>query len=116
MYLYCFDRQMPGDDAGAFHSSELWYEFGTLDRCWRPFIEADYRLSDTLPRVLDELCQDRGSQRRGTPGVETLPRDRLQMRLGIDGCAMVDYDKEGGLTRLEDALFRALKPDHIRRT
>lgn len=49
-YVYDFQRQLPGDDAGAFHSSELWYMFGTLSRCWRPMTNADYRLSE---RMLD---------------------------------------------------------------
>ena len=44
-YWYFFDRKLPGDDAGAFHSSELWYVFGTLARCWRPFEDHDYELS-----------------------------------------------------------------------
>lgn len=44
-YAYYFTRQLPGDDAGAFHSAELWYMFGTLERCWRPMTEADRRLS-----------------------------------------------------------------------
>lgn len=34
-YYYRFDVAMPGDDAGAFHSSELWFSFGTLATCWR---------------------------------------------------------------------------------
>ena len=37
-YYYRFDVAMPGDDAGAFHSSELWFSFGTLATCWRPFV------------------------------------------------------------------------------
>ena len=40
----------PGDNQGAFHSSELWYMFGTLDRSWRPWEPCDHRLSD---RMLD---------------------------------------------------------------
>ena len=44
-YCYLFARPLPGDEAGAFHSSELWYVFGTLDRAWRPFIAADHQLS-----------------------------------------------------------------------
>ena len=44
-YLYYFTRQLPGDDAGAFHSAELWYMFGTLGRNWRPNTEDDYKLS-----------------------------------------------------------------------
>ena len=47
-WVYYFTRQLPGDDAGAFHSSELWYMFGTLNRCWRPSTEGDYQLSDRM--------------------------------------------------------------------
>lgn len=44
-YVYYFDRKLPGDDAGSFHSAELWYVFGSLDYCWRPLEEADFELS-----------------------------------------------------------------------
>lgn len=47
-YVYCFSRALPGDESGAFHSSELWYVFGTLKRCWRPFTDADFALSDKI--------------------------------------------------------------------
>ena len=47
-YCYLFARPLPGDEAGAFHSSELWYIFGTLDRAWRPFVEADHQLSTQM--------------------------------------------------------------------
>ncbi len=49
-WLYWFTRPLPGDDAGAFHSAELWYMFGTWKRAWRPFTAADGALSD---RMLD---------------------------------------------------------------
>ena len=47
-YLYFFNRPLPGDDAGSWHSCDLWYIHGTLDRCWRPFEDIDYKLSDTM--------------------------------------------------------------------
>lgn len=47
-YVYYFERDLPGDEAGAFHSSELWYMFGTLSRCWRPMEERDYALSKQM--------------------------------------------------------------------
>ncbi len=47
-YLYWFTHKLPGDDMGAFHSSEIWYVHGTLDRCWRPMEEEDYRLSEEM--------------------------------------------------------------------
>lgn len=46
VYVYYFNRDIPGEDhPGAFHSSELWYVFGTLSRCWRPMEAIDYKLS-----------------------------------------------------------------------
>ena len=49
-YRYYFTRKLPGDSYGAFHSSELWFMFGTMDRCWRPWTEGDLALSE---RMLD---------------------------------------------------------------
>lgn len=48
VYMYHFDRALPGDTAGAFHSAEMWYTFHTLKRSWRPFTKADYGLSDRM--------------------------------------------------------------------
>ena len=36
-YYYRFGPTIPGDHAGAYHSCDLWFEFETLMRCWRPF-------------------------------------------------------------------------------
>lgn len=47
-YVYFFAHELPGDNWGAFHSSELWYTFGTLGRCWRPMDEHDYEISEQM--------------------------------------------------------------------
>jgi para-nitrobenzyl esterase len=47
-FAYQFAREMPGDSAGAFHSSELWYIFRTLKHCWRPLTQGDTQLSKTM--------------------------------------------------------------------
>ena len=52
-YTWYFDRQLPGDDNGAWHSSDLWYWFGTLANCWRPMEQKDHELSD---QMTDYLC------------------------------------------------------------
>jgi para-nitrobenzyl esterase len=49
-WVYYFDHDLPGDELGAWHSCELWYMFGTLERCWRPWQEKDRVLSE---RMLD---------------------------------------------------------------
>lgn len=65
VYDYMFSRRLPGDDAGAFHSAELWYVFGTLDRCWRPFTDADRELSDRMLSAWTNFCKN------GDPGEES---------------------------------------------
>lgn len=51
-YCWFFNRQLPGDENGAWHSSELWYFFGTLANGWRPFTPHDYELSDRMSTAL----------------------------------------------------------------
>jgi para-nitrobenzyl esterase len=70
-YVYYFTRQMPGDDAGAFHSAELWYVFSTLDRCWRPFVEADYDLSRRMVGYWTNFMKT-GNPNAPTGGMEAM--------------------------------------------
>lgn len=67
-WLYDFRRLLPGDDAGAFHSAELWYMFGTLERAWRPFTEEDRTLSE---RMLDYWTNFIKSGDPNGPGLPT---------------------------------------------
>ena len=52
VYAYQFAHALPDDEAGshdmkgAFHSSELWYMFKSLDRGDRPFTDADWALAE----------------------------------------------------------------------
>ncbi len=63
VYEYEFLRELPTDEAhpasakGAFHSAELWYIFGTLNRSWRPFVEADYALSSRMLDAWTDFCK-----------------------------------------------------------
>jgi para-nitrobenzyl esterase len=79
-YVYCFSRDLPGEDMesnpqmggfgdmkGAFHSSELWYMFGTLGNCWRPMEKADYELSERMVSYWTNFAKT------GDPNGEGLP-------------------------------------------
>ena len=56
-YTWYFDRMLPGDDCGAWHSSDLWYWFGTLRNCWRPMEQQDYDLSRQMVWYLANFCR-----------------------------------------------------------
>ncbi len=47
-YRYFFDIDAPGDDNGAFHSSDLRYFFGTLEQSFRPYDEKDKAVSEQM--------------------------------------------------------------------
>lgn len=73
-YVYFFDPYIPGGDefhfikeGEAYHSAELWYVFGTLNRCWRPFDERHYRLSRTMIKYWTNFAKT------GNPNGEGLP-------------------------------------------
>ena len=67
-YVYYFDRKLPGNEDGAFHSAELWYTFHTLSRCWRPMEERDYVLADAMSGYWANFVKT------GDPNGEGLPQ------------------------------------------
>ena len=81
VYEYEFLRDLPTDDAhpasaaGAFHSAELWYMFGTLGRSWRPFTEADYALSERMLDAWTSFCKT------GNPGWDAYKHDKPYKQL-----------------------------------
>ena len=64
-YLWYFERNLPGDKHGAWHSADLWYWFGTLANGWRPFEEMDYELSDEMSSRLCEFVKSGSPNKEG---------------------------------------------------
>ncbi|MBR3334141.1 MAG: carboxylesterase family protein [Clostridia bacterium] len=53
-YCYLFSPDIPGwDNPGTFHSSDLWFWFETLAKCWRPFTGHHY---DLARQMCDYFC------------------------------------------------------------
>lgn len=76
IYCYCFDPEIPGDDAGSFHSSELWFVFETLAKCWRPFVGKHYDLARQICNYWTNFAKKgdpNGSDHDGTPMPEWRP-------------------------------------------
>ena len=76
MYLYKFDPEIPGDDAGSFHSSELWFVFETLAKCWRPFKGKHYDLARQMCNYWTNFAKTgdpNGLDADGTPMPEWRP-------------------------------------------
>jgi len=70
VHYYIFGPTIPGDDAGAFHSSDLWFEFETLMKCWRPFDGHHYDLSRKMCNYWTNFAKygdPNGNDADGTP-------------------------------------------------
>ena len=83
-YTWYFDRMLPGDENGAWHSSDLWYWFGTLPNCWRPMEQKDYELSE---QMTDYLCNfvTRGDPNKAAQLPTWIASDKTQKRVLILG-------------------------------
>ena len=58
LYYYQFNPFMPGEDnPGAFHSSDLWFFFETLAKCWRPFDGRYYDLARKMCNYLSNFIR-----------------------------------------------------------
>lgn len=66
-YRYYFCRQLPGDSNGAWHSSDLWYFYGALHKCWRPFTKEDYILSDNMTSYAANFMKSGNPNGSGLP-------------------------------------------------
>lgn len=88
-YVWHFNRQLPGDNKGAFHTADIWYWFGTLDRCWRPMEEKDYTLSRQMVQYLCNFV------RSGDPNDGKLPQWRASQK--EDPAVMLLGEQETGM-------------------
>ena len=85
-YTWYFDRMLPGDNCGAWHSSDLWYWFGTLPNCWRPMTEKDYELSEQMTDYLCNFCKTGNPNNTGAlpQWVASDKHQKKALRLGED--------------------------------
>ena len=79
-YIYNFTRDLPGDEKGAWHSSDLLYAFSTLDFNWRPFEEIDYAISNQFS---DSICAFAES---GNPNCRAMPEWRADFKKPMHFC------------------------------
>lgn len=88
-YYYVFGPTIPGDNAGAFHSSELWFTFETLMKCWRPFDGHHYDLARKMCNYWTNFAKTgnpNGLDQDGTPMPEwkTYSREEPNQMLFYD--------------------------------
>lgn len=89
VYTYYFNHIPPGDDHyRAFHSSDLWYVFGNMDKSWRGFTEEDYRLKDEMADSVARFVKE------GNPGWDAFSlKERKFRKFDRPGKNEIEYVK-----------------------
>lgn len=91
-YCFYFSRNLPGDEKGSWHSSELWYTIGALNNCWRPWEEKDYKISDVIMDYFTNFAKC------GNPNDESLPEWKITSKSQTD--VMIFSDSEIGMGKI----------------
>ena len=81
---YMFDRTLPGESYKAFHGCDLWYMFGNMDRCWRPFEDVDFALKDQMVQYVAQFVKTGDPNGGGLPAWPAIARGQKKFRL-LDG-------------------------------
>lgn len=79
-YIYNFTRALPGDNKGAWHSSDLLYAFSTLDFSWRPFEDIDYVISKQLSESICSFVKS------GNPNCDAIPEWKADFKRPMRFC------------------------------
>ena len=83
-YVYFFTRKLPGDELGSFHSAELWFEFETLNRCWRPFTGVDFDLAVAMADYYANFAKTGNPNGNGHPEWKPYTKENpVYMELGV---------------------------------
>lgn len=57
VYLYYFDRTIPEHGYKAFHSADLWYVFGNMEKSKKGFAPEDYELKDRMAGSVESFIK-----------------------------------------------------------
>ena len=102
VWLARFSAEIPGwDHPGAFHSSDIWFYFETLAKCWRPFTGKHYDLARQMCDYWANFIRSGDPNGRGTDWKQLPEWPRLEaenpVRMGF-----------GEKAALEDASLSAV--------
>ena len=115
VYYYIFDHDIPGDDAGSFHGSDLWFMFDSLGNSWRPFEGKHYDLARQVTSYWTNFVKYKdpnGTDYNGNPLPlwEPYSRDKKAVMKFLDTpvpeileeCPVLDFRLAWGKERLTD--------------
>jgi len=105
-YVYLFHHDIPGDDRGSYHGSDMWFTFDSLARCWRPFTGKHYDLARQVCSYWTNFVKNGDPNGLDSIG-EALPRWRAYSK--EDPFVICFKDQPEEFTPPESALMKLAK-------
>ncbi len=110
-YFYMFDVPMPGwDNPGSFHSSELWFFFETLAKCWRPLTGKYYDLARQMCNYYCNFIKCGDPNGLDIDGTE-MPKWNAYSEAEPNG---IVFTPDGSVTTTENSEFVRFLVDHVK--
>ena len=111
-YFYECAMDMPGDDAGTFHSADLWFVFETLGLSWRPFTGHHYDLARQICNYWTNFAKNgdpNGIDADGTPMPkwECYTKD-VQRKIRFEKVPAMDGDAQPAVRAMLDCTAEEL--------
>lgn len=116
VYYGIFDHDIPGDEAGSFHGSDLWFMFDSLGNSWRPFEGKHYDLARQVTSYWINFVKcgnPNGTDYNGNPLPEWRPyrkEDRAVIRFKdvavpevLEECPVLDFRLAFGIKTFTDS-------------
>ena len=101
-YYYRFNEDIPGwDHPGNFHSSDLWFFFDNLQKCWRPFTGRHYDLARQMADYWVNFIKTGDPNGTGSDG-RALPEWNPYSKDAAEGMV---FDIYGAVPEHEDSAF-----------
>lgn len=117
-YVYCLERNLPGDQKGAFHAADLWYVFQTLMRSWRPWTGEDYMLANACNTWWANFAKygtPNGPGKNGLPQWTAYSSENPQTMRLAGKCFMYERERNARVLYQMENLIPAGMKEAIRR-
>ena len=91
VWMANFARQLPGDSAGPYHSSDIIYLFNRLDYNWRPFEEVDRKIALQMSKSISAFIKNLD------PNCDEIPEWKTGVKVPMRFCEdtrMTPWDKK----------------------
>jgi len=110
-YYYSFEPDIPGEDnAGTFHSVDLWFFFETLAGSWRPFVGRHYDLARKMCNYITNFAKTGNPNGKDSDGSDM----ETWLPYSEEAKNEMRFTADGPKATVENSEYKAFLTNHIK--